>query len=106
VPLDHDLDLRLFMFWNDRKMGRLGANRLVLDHRHRDRLGAVGAPAFAGEVDRFNVGLDLDEVRSDLGYALVDLAEESFIPGETFVSCGHDADSRKILDSRIKFWVP
>jgi hypothetical protein len=35
-------------------------------------------------------------VRRDLGDALVDLSEERFIPGEAFVSCGHDADSLKI----------
>src|SRR5215210_1237936 len=40
VPFDHALDLRLFMSWNDREVGRLGTNRLVLVHRHRDRLRA------------------------------------------------------------------
>lgn len=105
VPLDHDLDLRLLMFWNDRKVGRLGADRLVLDDSHRYRLRAVGAPAFAGEVDWFGVGLDFDEVRGDLSHALVDFPEERFIPSEAFVSCGHDADSLKSVDSRITFCV-
>ena len=96
MTLDHDLDLRLFMFWNDRKVGRPGTDRLVLGHSHRYRLSALGAAAFAGEIDRFGVSLDLDKVGRDLGDALVDLSEERFIPGEAFVSCGHDADSLKI----------
>jgi hypothetical protein len=33
--------------------------------------------------------LDLDELRGDLGYTFVDLAEERFIAGESFVSSAH-----------------
>ena len=105
MTLDHDLDLRLFMFWNDRKVGRLGTDRLVLGHSHRYRLSALGAAAFTGEIDRFGVSLDLDKVRRDLGDALVYLAEERFIRGEAFVSCEHDAQFLKFLDSRITFCV-
>ena len=105
MPLDHDLDLRLLVLWNDCEVGRLGANRLVLGQSHRYRLRAGGAPALASELDLFAASLDFDEVRGDLGHALVDLSEECFVPGEAFVSSGHDAHSRRLLDSRITFCV-
>lgn len=87
------------MFWSDCKVGRLGANRLVLDQRHRYRFRAVGTPAFAGEMDGLapGLGLNFDEVRGDLGHALVDLSEERFIPGESFVSSAH----RDIVQRRL-----
>src|SRR5512133_3654342 len=90
VPLDYGFDLQLFVPWDDCKAGRLGANRLVLGRCHRCRLHAVGAPALAGEVDRLTMGLDFDELRGDLGHALVDLPEKRFVPGETRLSRSHE----------------
>jgi hypothetical protein len=89
ILLDHDLDLQLFMLRDNCEVGRLGANRLVLGQSHRHRFRTVGAPALAGEVDRFTLGLDFGEARDDLGYALVDLAEQRLVPRETFLSSSH-----------------
>jgi hypothetical protein len=90
VPLDHALDLGKLVAWKDRETSRFSANRLVLGHRHRDRFGAVSASALTDELDRFALGLDFDEVRRDLGHALVYLAEQRLVPSESFLSCPHE----------------
>ena len=96
-PADNGLDLRQFVPRNDSEVGGLGANRLVLDHRHRNRFRTVGAPALAGEVDHLGVRLDLDVMGRDLGHTLIHLSEERLIPGESFVSSAHQAIVSNLL---------
>ena len=62
VPLDDLLDLRQFVPGDNGEVRRHGPHRLVLDHGHRDLLGAGWVAAFAVELGRVGRRLDLDEV--------------------------------------------
>ena len=92
VSLHYALDLGKLVRRGDREAGRLSPNRLVLGHRHRNPLYAVSAPTLTCEVDRFALGLHFDEVRRNLDHALVHLAEQRLVQGETFLSCPHEGN--------------
>ena len=104
MPLDYAFDLQPFMSWGDRKVGRLGANRLVLAQGHGYRFPAIGSGALAAETDRLPVRFTLlEELRGHLGYALIDLSKERFILGATFVLRLHESTLSPTLDWLVKF---
>ena len=103
MPLHDALDLGKLVAWEDREAGRFSANRLVLGHRHRKPFCAVPVPALTCELDRFPLGLDVDEVRRDLGYAFVYLAKQRLVLGETFLSCPpRTIVCRVFLDGKVR----
>src|SRR4029453_83725 len=90
MPLRDALDLGQLVRREDREAGRFSANRLVLGHRHRNRLCAVSAPALTRELDPSPLGLPFDQIPRALGSPLVYLAEQRLVLGETFLSCPHE----------------
>jgi hypothetical protein len=90
VPLDDPLDLG-FVARHNGKVGRGGAQRLVLAQGHRDLLRTASVGALAAEVDPV-AGVARDELLGDLGHALVHLPEEGFVRGEALLPRSHGGD--------------
>src|SRR4026207_1544502 len=84
MPLDHGLDLRLFMLRDDAEVRRLCANPLVLGDGHHHRLRTAPKPAFASEIHRPSRGCRL-VVGGALCHPLVAISEECLVPGQAFL---------------------
>ena len=91
MTLDHPLDLGQVVARDDDEAGGLGSHRLVLGQAQRDLLRTVPYAALTAEVEPALVRVGFDEVPGDLGYALVDLAEEGFVCAQPLLARPHAA---------------